>query len=153
MTAKIIDGVAIARSVRVGIAERAGALKARGVNPALTVILVGDDPASAIYVRNKVRASGRMRLTVCRSNRQISAQIIDDAAGRTLVSASSLEKVLGGAGSVHGNKAAAEKVGKALGERALAAGIKQVAFDRGSYKFHGRVAALADAARSAGLEF
>jgi methylenetetrahydrofolate dehydrogenase (NADP+)/methenyltetrahydrofolate cyclohydrolase len=56
MTAKIIDGVAIARSVRVGIAERAGALKARGVNPALTVILVGDDPASAIYVRNKVRA-------------------------------------------------------------------------------------------------
>ena len=56
MTAKIIDGLAIARTVRVGIAERAGALKARGVNPALTVILVGDDPASAIYVRNKVRA-------------------------------------------------------------------------------------------------
>jgi len=56
MTAKIIDGVAIARSVRVGIAERANALKARGVNPGLTVILVGDDPASAIYVRNKVRA-------------------------------------------------------------------------------------------------
>src|SRR5512134_546904 len=56
MTAKIIDGVAIARSVRVGIAERASTLKARGVNPALTVILVGDDPASAIYVRNKVRA-------------------------------------------------------------------------------------------------
>ncbi len=56
MTAKLIDGVAIARSVRVGIAERASALKARGVNPALTVILVGDDPASGIYVRNKVRA-------------------------------------------------------------------------------------------------
>ena len=56
MTAKIIDGIAIAKSVRVGIAERASALKARGVNPALTVILVGDDPASAIYVRNKVRA-------------------------------------------------------------------------------------------------
>lgn len=105
------------------------------------------------HVRNKVRASGRIRLTVCRSNRHISAQIIDDAAGRTLVSASSLEKVLGGAGTVQGNKDAAGKVGKALGERALAAGIKQVAFDRGAYKFHGRVAALAEAARAAGLEF
>jgi large subunit ribosomal protein L18 len=105
------------------------------------------------HVRNKVRASGRLRLTVHRSNRQISAQIIDDAAGRTLVSASTLEKALGGAGKAHGNTEAAASVGKVLAERALAAGIKEVAFDRGSYKFHGRVAALAEAARSAGLEF
>ena len=60
MTAKIIDGVAIARTVRVGIAERARALKARGIEPALSVILVGDDPASAMYVRNKVRACGEV---------------------------------------------------------------------------------------------
>jgi large subunit ribosomal protein L18 len=81
------------------------------------------------------------------------AQIIDDVAGRTLVSASTLEKGLGGAGSNGSSKDDAEKVGAALGERAVAAGISEVSFDRGSYKYHGRVAALADAARKAGLQF
>lgn len=103
-------------------------------------------------VRNAVRASGRLRLTVFRSNRHISAQIIDDETGRTLVSASSMEKDLGGAGSTAGNVASATKVGTALGERAAKAGIKEVAFDRGSYRFHGRVAAIADAVRKAGIE-
>jgi methylenetetrahydrofolate dehydrogenase (NADP+)/methenyltetrahydrofolate cyclohydrolase len=80
MTAKIIDGLAIARSVRVGIAERANALKARGVNPALTVILVGDDPASAIYVRNKVRACAEVGIKsdVVRLARDVSErQLLD----------------------------------------------------------------------------
>ena len=104
-------------------------------------------------VRNRVRAAGRLRLSVHRSNRQISAQIIDDAAGRTLVAASSLEKELGGAKQNNGNRAAAARVGKALAERAQQAGIQEVAFDRGSYKYHGRIAALADSAREAGLRF
>ena len=81
------------------------------------------------------------------------AQIIDDSTGKTLVSASTVEKDLGGAGTYQGNKDAAARVGKTLGERAKAAGIEQVAFDRGRYKYHGRVAALADAAREAGLDF
>jgi large subunit ribosomal protein L18 len=92
-------------------------------------------------------------LSVHRSNRQISAQIIDDAAGRTLVAASSLEKDLGGAKQNNGNRSAAVRVGKALAERARQAGIQEVAFDRGSYKYHGRIAALADSAREAGLRF
>ncbi|QDT31283.1 50S ribosomal protein L18 [Thalassoglobus polymorphus] len=103
------------------------------------------------HVRNRVRATGRLRLTVCRSNRNISAQIIDDETGRTLVSASTLEKELGGAGKAHGNVESAKKVGKALGERAVKAGITAVAFDRGSYKFHGRVAAIAEAIRESGV--
>ncbi len=104
-------------------------------------------------VRNRVRAAGRLRLSVHRSNRQISAQIIDDAAGRTLVSASSIEKELGGCQQDNGNKDAASRVGKALAERATEAGIKQVAFDRGTCIYHGRIAALADSARQGGLEF
>lgn len=104
------------------------------------------------HVRNRVRSAGRYRLTVFRSNRNISAQIIDDESGRTLVSASSLEKELGGAGSPHGNVAAAQVVGKALGERALKAGIKEVGFDRGACKYHGRVAAIADAVREVGVQ-
>lgn len=105
------------------------------------------------HTRNRVRESGRLRLSVFRSNRQISAQIIDDEAGRTLVSVSTLEKDLGGRGSAHSTIDDAAKVGKTLAERALAAGIKQVAFDRGNYSYHGRVAALAAAAREAGLDF
>jgi len=106
-------------------------------------------------VRNHVRraAVGRPRLTVFRSNNHMYAQIIDDAAGRTLVSASTVEKDLSGAGKYAGNKAAAAKVGKALAERALQAGVKKVVFDRGPYKYHGRVEALAAAAREGGLEF
>ena len=105
------------------------------------------------HVRNRIRATGRARLSVFRSNRNISAQIIDDEAGRTLVSASTMEKDLGGAGKPNGSVDDAKKVGKVLAERALAAGIKQVAFDRGAFSYHGRIAALAEAAREAGLEF
>lgn len=107
----------------------------------------------AFHVRNRVRRSGRLRLSVFPSNKHISAQIIDDETGRTLVSASTMQKDLGGAGKAQGNVEAAKRVGKVLGERALAAGIKEVAFDRGSRSYHGRIAALADAARAAGLDF
>jgi large subunit ribosomal protein L18 len=104
-------------------------------------------------VRNKVRASGRPRLTVFRSNKHIYAQIIDDQQGRTIVAASTVEPSIRG-GDVNGNTtAAAAAIGKLVAERALERGIKQVAFDRGVYRFHGRVQALADAARQAGLDF
>jgi len=105
------------------------------------------------HVRNKVRASGRLRLSVFRSNRHISAQIIDDDAGRTLVSASTTEKDLGGVGKPHGTVEDARNIGKIVAERALQAGIKEVAFDRGENSYHGRIAALAEAAREAGLSF
>ena len=103
-------------------------------------------------VRNRVRAAGRFRLSVFRSNKHIYAQIIDDAAGKTLVAASSAEKALLG-GSLGGDKESAGKIGAALAQRAKEKGITQVAFDRGSYQFHGRIAALADAAREHGLDF
>ena len=93
----------------------------------------------------------RPRLAVFRSNKHISAQVIDDVSGRTLAAASSVEKDL--KGSVGGNRDAAKKVGQLLGERAKAAGVSKVVFDRGGFQYHGRVAALADAAREAGLEF
>lgn len=105
------------------------------------------------HVRNRVRAAGRLRLSVFRSNLHMSAQVIDDETGRTLVSASTTEKGIGGVGKPNGNVNGASLVGKAIAERSLAAGIKQVAFDRGSYSYHGRVAALATAAREAGLDF
>ncbi|MDP2698509.1 50S ribosomal protein L18 [Thalassospira sp.] len=94
------------------------------------------------------KAAGRPRLSVHRSNAHIYVQIIDDVAGTTLVSASSAEN--GGKGS---NAEAAARVGKAIAERAVAAGLKTVVFDRGGYLFHGRVKALADAAREGGLDF
>jgi large subunit ribosomal protein L18 len=105
-------------------------------------------------VRKRVRGTQqRPRLTVFRSNKHIYAQIIDDSRGHSLVSASSNEEALL-AGAPRGeNCAAAVKVGKALAERALQAGIRQVAFDRGRYRYHGRIAALAEAAREAGLLF
>jgi large subunit ribosomal protein L18 len=95
----------------------------------------------------------RPRLTVFRSHKHMYAQVIDDTAGRTLAAASTVDKDLRGAVKYGGNKAAAQAIGKAIAQRALAAGIKQVAFDRGSCQYHGRVAALADAAREAGLSF
>ncbi|MGC1276142.1 MAG: 50S ribosomal protein L18 [Planctomycetaceae bacterium] len=106
-------------------------------------------------VRNKVRRSlhGRPRLSVFRSNKHMYAQVIDDVTGRTLASASSVESALFGAGKYAGNKEAAAKVGQAIAERAKAAGVETVAFDRGTYQYHGRVAALADAARAGGLQF
>lgn len=81
------------------------------------------------------------------------AQLIDDATGTTLVSASTVEKTLYGTGQAAGNVEAAAKVGSILAERAKAAGITQVIFDRGTYRYHGRVAALAEAAREGGLDF
>ena len=97
-------------------------------------------------------AGGRPRLSVFRSSKHIYAQIIDDLAGRTLASASSLDESLRG-GKNGANKNAAEAVGKLLAERAKAAGVTAVVFDRGGYLFHGRVKALADAAREGGLDF
>ncbi len=105
-------------------------------------------------VRKRVRGtSERPRLTVFRSLKHTYAQVIDDSTGRTLVSVSSLDKDVRGDVKYGGNVAAASHLGKAIAERALAAGIKQVAFDRGSAQYQGRVAALADAAREAGLSF
>ena len=104
-------------------------------------------------VRNRVkRDSTRPRLSVFRSHRHTYAQIIDDLAGRTLVSANTRDGQLHAEASYGGNKAAAAAVGKAIAEKALEAGIQQVALDRREYKYHGRVAALADAARQAGLQ-
>lgn len=98
----------------------------------------------------KLTRSVRPRLSVFRSNKHIYAQIIDDVAGETLVSASTAE---GAGGKAGGNSAAAAKVGKLIAERAKEKGIKQVVFDRGPYRYHGRVSALADAAREGGLDF
>lgn len=106
-------------------------------------------------VRNRVRRSarGKPRLSVFRSNKHIYAQIIDDETGRTLVSASTLQKDLFGPGKDAGNKQAAGKVGSLIAQRAREQGIEEVVFDRGGYQYHGRVAALADAAREGGLKF
>lgn len=106
-------------------------------------------------VRRTIRrsAGGRPRLSVFRSNKNISAQVIDDANGVTLAAASSLEQDLRGALKSGADKAAAEAVGKLVAERASANGVKEVVFDRGAYMFHGRVKALADAAREGGLSF
>lgn len=99
------------------------------------------------------RAAGRPRLSVFRSSKNIYAQIIDDTKGVTLVAASSIETDLKGNLKTGADKDAAAKVGTLVAERAVAAGIKDVVFDRGGYRFHGRVKALADAAREAGLSF
>ncbi len=105
-------------------------------------------------VRGKVAGtSSRPRLAVYRSLGNIYAQVIDDLAGRTLVSASSRTAAIKGELGSGGNVAAAQAVGKLVAERAKEAGITSVAFDRGGYKYHGRVKALADAARKAGLQF
>lgn len=103
-------------------------------------------------VRKKVvGTTERPRLAVFRSNRHISVQIIDDSQGSTLASASTYESDLRSEGG--GNIDAATKVGRLVGERAKSAGVSSVVFDRGGNKYHGRVAALAEAAREAGLEF
>jgi large subunit ribosomal protein L18 len=99
------------------------------------------------------RAYGRPRLSVFRSGKHIYAQIIDDARGNTLAAASSLDKDLRAALKTGADKAAAAAVGKLVAERAVAAGVSAVVFDRGSYLYHGRVKALADAAREGGLAF
>jgi len=106
-----------------------------------------------LRVRNKLRKTnlGKMRLSVHRSNKNISAQLIDDVNGVTLASASSLEKDLGVVGK--NNVDAATKVGSLIAERAKKAGVEECYFDRGGFLFHGKVKALADAAREGGLKF
>jgi large subunit ribosomal protein L18 len=105
-----------------------------------------------LRVRKKVSGStARPRLVVFRSTRHIYVQVVDDAAARTLVSASSLDA--GVRGSDGDKKSLAAAVGRLVAERAKAAGVDKVVFDRGGYRYHGRIAALADAAREGGLEF
>ncbi|WP_294926019.1 50S ribosomal protein L18 [uncultured Paracoccus sp.] len=106
-----------------------------------------------LRVRNKLRATsdGRPRLSVHRSSKNISVQVIDDLRGVTLASASSLEKDLGVVGK--NNVEAAAKIGAAIAERAKKAGVEDVVFDRGGFLFHGKIKALADAAREGGLKF
>jgi large subunit ribosomal protein L18 len=104
-------------------------------------------------VKRAAGTSGRARLTVFRSSKHIYAQVIDDAKGETLVTASSLEKAQRTAAKTGANIDAAKVVGKLIAERAKEKGIKKVVFDRGGYLYHGRIKALADAAREAGLEF
>ncbi|MBO5564493.1 MAG: 50S ribosomal protein L18 [Lachnospiraceae bacterium] len=108
------------------------------------------------HMRIRNRFSGtaeRPRLAVYRSNKHIYAQIIDDSVGHTLVSAGSVEKDVRGAVSHTDDTEAARFVGDLIGKRAVEKGIKKVVFDRGGYVYHGKVAAFADAAREAGLEF
>lgn len=101
----------------------------------------------------KANSEGRVRLCVHRSSKHIYAQVIDDARGHTLVAASTLEKELKGKLKTGADKAAAAAVGKLLAERAVKAGLNQVVFDRGGYRYHGRIKALADGAREGGLNF
>jgi large subunit ribosomal protein L18 len=117
--------------------------------------------AKSLFARRQTRtrhklsrtARGRLRLSVFRSSKHIYAQVIDDAAGRTLAAASSLDKELRANLKTGADRAAATAVGKLIAERAKAAGVTTVVFDRGGYLFHGRVKALADAAREGGLDF
>ncbi|MCR4670339.1 MAG: 50S ribosomal protein L18 [Saccharofermentans sp.] len=107
-----------------------------------------------VRVRKKISGTAECpRLCVFRSNAHIYAQIIDDVAGTTLVAASTLDKDVKASASVGSNIEAASQVGKLVAERAQAKGITEVVFDRGGYLYHGRVAALAQAARDAGLSF
>ncbi len=98
------------------------------------------------------KAAARPRLTVFRSSRHIYAQVIDDSKGATVAAASTIDKGVGTL-KTGADIAAAKEVGKLIAERAMAAGVKEVVFDRGGYRFHGRVKALADAAREGGLQF
>jgi|SRR5579872_4813876 len=115
--------------------------------------LVKNEVRNRIHKRIRRKLSGtaeRPRLAIFRSVAHIYAQVIDDTAGKTLVAASSIDK---GAKTKGGNVMAAKAIGKLVAERAKEKGIKNVVFDRGGYHYHGRVKALADAAREAGLEF
>ncbi len=120
----------------------------------MTSHLSQSDRRKAKVRRNlKSVANGRLRLSVHRSSKHIYAQVIDDAHGRTIAAASSMEKELRTSLKTGADKAAAEAVGKLVAERAAKAGCSQVVFDRGGYIYHGRVKALADAARKGGLDF
>lgn len=104
-------------------------------------------------VRNQLKSAARPRLSVFRSGKHIYAQVIDDMSGKTLAAASTLETSLRGKAGSGGNCAGAELIGREIAERALACGVKEVSYDRGPCRFHGRLAKLAEAARAAGLEF
>jgi len=119
-------------------------------------MLSKDSARRRVHIRIRTRLSGRApvpRLSVYRSLNHIYAQIVDDTRGQTLVSASTRDKEVRTTLKTGGNVAAAKVVGQALAKRATAAGISRVVFDRGGYAYHGRVRALADAAREAGLKF
>jgi large subunit ribosomal protein L18 len=109
--------------------------------------------AERVRFRLRTEASGRPRLSVHRSSRHIYGQIIDDAQGRTLAAASTLEKELRAELRTGADREAAKRVGRLLAERARAAGVEAVVFDRGGYRYHGRVQALAEGAREGGLLF
>ncbi len=109
--------------------------------------------AQRIRRQIKAAANGRLRLSVYRSSKNIHAQVIDDSRGHTVAAASTLEKDLKGSLKTGADVAAAAAVGKLVAERAAKAGVTEVVFDRGPYIYHGRVKALADAAREAGLNF
>ena len=106
-------------------------------------------------IREKIKksANGRYRLSIFRSSKNIYAQIIDDDKGKTLLSSSTLDKKIKSKFKNTGNKEAASEIGKILGEKAKEKGIKKVIFDRGKCLYHGRIKALADSARKAGLDF
>lgn len=108
---------------------------------------------SRVRFQIRTKSVGRPRLSVFRSSKNIYVQVIDDIEGRTLASASTLDKELKGQIKTGADKAAAAAVGKLVAQRALEAGVKEVVFDRGAYMYHGRVKALADAAREGGLSF
>ena len=113
-----------------------------------------DDRRVRVKLRQRKRISGtaaRPRLSIFRSVSHIYAQVIDDMAGRTLAAASTVEPSLKGA--ANGNVKGAEAIGRVIAERSIEKGIKKVVFDRGGFLYHGRVRAIADAARKAGLEF
>jgi large subunit ribosomal protein L18 len=117
----------------------------------MAILSLFDRRRQRVRTTLRQRASGKPRLSVHRSGRHIYAQVIDDAAGKTVASASTLDKDLRGKAAA--TREGAAVVGKAIAERAKAAGVDKVVFDRGGFLFHGRVKALADAAREGGLEF
>ena len=109
--------------------------------------------AARVRRQLKAVANGRPRLSVHRTSKNIYVQVIDDAEGRTLAAASTLEKDFRASKKTGADSAAAAAVGKLIAERAIKAGVKEVVFDRGAYIYHGRVKALAEAAREGGLDF
>lgn len=121
----------------------------------MTILHETSTERRARRVRHKLRLAspGKLRMSVYRSNMNLAVQIIDDTKGVTLVSATSMEKKLRGSLKNGRGMEAAEVIGKTVGERAVKAGITEVYFDRGSYRYTGRLKALADAARAAGLKF
>src|SRR6202035_5149379 len=124
-----------------------------GRNPMSTLQDLRERRRERLRFQLRHKSVGRPRLSVFRSGKHIYAQVIDDGHSRTLPAASSLDKTLRAGLRTGADKAAAAAVGKLVAERAIAAGVKEVVFDRGAYLYHGRIKALADAAREGGLAF